>query len=482
MRVIFIILSLFFIPVSAWGTTAGSCSYDDVLTAYGDTSAEGTLTIPECDGSPTAEATWSSTLTVSKSINIIGQGSADADSTRTIINSGVNPVFLITASDVRISGIRLKLTGSARGIKTDTADITGLRVDNNYISGGGMCFEANAGNYTWGVLDSNVFENCHAQEDGHVYVAGDNADAWARDIEAGTGNALFIENNTFIVDNDTNAPSGNLDAFVYIQEAANVVVRYNLFDASGWTVGTNYVTVNTNNHGNMQGYWNGGNQTRGSPLFEFYNNESIAYRAYQFHGIRGGSVIIHDNTYEVTGSTAPEELYKIQDLEYAYTSWFSPSRTAWPSQDGTVNSFIWDELYTGPTPVAISNDNQTFSGTCATGCVPTRPQIVNSDYITMDKDIFMHTPAATGGKSSYTGARKGGSQSYPTGPGDTYPDTGDTEFSSSGANAYYPYTPYQCPHPLTGLSGSCDEDVAGFTGYNVVVEVPANAIQGVTIN
>ena len=29
----------------------------------------------------------------------------------------------------------------------------------------------------------------------------------------------------------------------------------------------------------------------------------------------------------------------------------------------------------------------------------------------------------------------------------------------------YPYTMYTCPHPLTGLSGSCDEDMAGLTGY-----------------
>jgi len=43
---------------------------------------------------------------------------------------------------------------------------------------------------------------------------------------------------------------------------------------------------------------------------------------------------------------------------------------------------------------------------------------------------------------------------------------GTTAFSAEGANAYYPYTLYTCPHPLTGYStGSCIAETAGTAGY-----------------
>jgi len=43
----------------------------------------------------------------------------------------------------------------------------------------------------------------------------------------------------------------------------------------------------------------------------------------------------------------------------------------------------------------------------------------------------------------------------------------DYYVSVSKPAAMSAYTPYTCPHPLTGLTGSCNSSVAGTAGYNV---------------
>jgi len=40
-------------------------------------------------------------------------------------------------------------------------------------------------------------------------------------------------------------------------------------------------------------------------------------------------------------------------------------------------------------------------------------------------------------------------------------------FINSGANDYYPSTPYTCPHPLNAYTGPCDAIAAGTEGYDV---------------
>lgn len=62
---------------------------------------------------------------------------------------------------------------------------------------------------------------------------------------------LFVEDNTFTKTSGVNG--GIFDADVYIQEAASLVVRHNTWDTTGMT-SVNFMTLCTNNHGNM-GYY-----------------------------------------------------------------------------------------------------------------------------------------------------------------------------------------------------------------------------------
>lgn len=203
-----------------------------------------------------------------------------------------------------------------------------------------------------------------------------------------------------------------------------MVVRYNTFDASQFTTGTGLGFVILNNHGN-QGYYPNGSVKRASPIFEMYNNTISTYFSNDLMGIRGGSVLIHDNV--ITGGAGGSIIMSQLTEEEAWqTLMFNPLRTAWPAQDQIFNSFYW---------------NNTINGSAAFPQLSTDDNIAT--FIQQDRDYFLHSPQSSGGYEYFTGSRKGGSQTFPTAT-----DTGSMAFSSSGSNAYYPYIPYTYPHPL----------------------------------
>jgi hypothetical protein len=251
--------------------------------------------------------------------------------------------------------------------------------------------------------------------------------SWARPIVAGTANAMFIENNIFTT-NTSRLTS--LNEAIYHQEGARSVIRYNTFD---FNANTTDDSLPFDSHGN-QGYYSGNTSGdfRGQPLIEFYNNKVSLHHTYRMFNIRGGSVIAHDNTFESIQGTPT--VFNATDEESWQTIFFSPLRTTWPAQDQLSNSFFWNNTLNGS---PITDINRGFQS--------------DSVFIQEDRDYFMHAPEGSGGKATYPGR-----------PGDS-----DMTFSSAGANAYYPYTPYICPHPLTGLTNGCDSSKVGQEGYNL---------------
>jgi len=94
-----------------------------------------------------------------------------------------------------------------------------------------------------------------------------------------------------------------------------------------------------------------------------------------------------------------------------------------------------------------------------------------------DRDYFLHPPQADGGSTYYASNSQCTGSGVPaaccTGSGNGHCSAGHFDAivqTSSGPNAYYPYTPYTCPHPLTGLTGTCDPTLAGISGYNISSE------------
>ena len=354
--------------------------------------------------------TWSSGVTINKSLTLSGAGE-----TLTHINNSSTYIFYISLSSdvpVRITGLDINSdpnTGSDKhaiyiqGKLDGSFAYTKIRIDNNTFEKGKRAIYA----YGWieALIDHNEFLNC----DIGVAVTGDNHDSWDRVIEAGTANAVFIEDNTFTQNNNSDV---ELNEAIYHIEGGRSVVRYNTFDLTAYTT---YNSCPFDSHGNGSYYPSG---YRGNPLIEVYNNDWYIHHSYRVFYFRGGSVIVYDNT--ITFETGTGAIFALSEEEGWQTAFFSPLDTAWPAEDQITNSFFWDNTLDG-NPIT---DIYEWGG---------------SLFYHKDRDYFMHAPESSGGYAYYSdrlGASGRGSD-------------GTLVWDANHANAYYPYTAYTYPHPLS---------------------------------
>jgi len=432
-KILLIALLLLLIPSTSFATTytAADCEDHSVAAEIAKTSDGDTVFIPP------GTCTWTTPITITKSIYLIGAGP-----TSTIINHGyagnLIEIYLSTDVDVRISGLSfVQASNPGRtaiqitGKKTGTFAYTKVRIDNNKFERGSRTVHAVG--WVEGLIDNNTFLNCNIG----IGASGDDNYSWTRAITASTANALFIENNTFTTTNDIDRSPNQA---VYVQQGGRVVTRYNTFDSSTYSNGD---SSHFDSHGNQ--FYYGTGTFRGQPIIEIYNNVFKAHHSYGPFDIRSGSSLIHHNTFTtVTGA------YRIEfwEQEAWETQSFNPLDTVWPAEDQVTNTFFWANTVNG---VTVTDDN------IATYLI--RNGVQDYTFIRDGYELFAHEPAATGGKSTYTdrpGAAGNGAD-------------GTMTFSSEGANAYYPYTEYTCPHPLADPSaqGACDSDTPGRTGYTL---------------
>lgn len=376
-------------------------------------------------------ATWTSGVTVNKALTINGNGS-----TLTIGASFSTGVFNFTASTtslVKVVGFTINLGSYSTPAFYLNGDMTQLAIGNNSITAGASYHTYQAGGRAYGVIYNNTFKNSKITFD----LTGNNNTSWAETITAGSGNSdtLYIEGNSFIRDNSL-ACADNLQNHLESSQGARYVARYNTFDGTAWCGGTyNHIDPHIMPHGDNP---NDGT-TRGSPILEYYNNYSTTVRAY-YWVMRGGSIVAHDNI--IKGSYLPDgnNIFGLreEDCESGYKNW-----STWPAKDQIFNSFFWNNY---------TNDAKTQTA------VPFLWPGTSSSVVVVNKDYFLHAPQSSGGAETLYNS---GTSSY------TYVDASHKMTWDGGvANAYYPYTPYTCPHPLAG-SGSCDSTKYGTTGYTV---------------
>jgi hypothetical protein len=462
-------LSLMSDEASAATRQASSCAQSDVTAAYNGASAGDTILVPP------GQCTWTSTFRVTKAVSILGNNGAayspTANSscasgnttclrTGSSLTTGLFDVDMTTAALVRISGFFFDLTASFTGGQTINygvqigGNITQMRVDHNFFQYGK--YSLNIDGRIFGVFDHNYFYN----DDASLQLLGGSAaqanQSWSDAIVAGMAmgqNTLYVEDNTFVRDEHLPYQTNN---HIESGHGGRFVIRYNTFEGRRYCAGIagsrgtcaaeNFTYYPIMTHGNG-GYYSGTDGLRGHPIVEIYNNTIRGYRVDDAIFLRGGSNIVFNNV--VTSQRMTTEVITLREEESATdggpfspgratTDSAGPPRQGWPAQDQIFNSFFW---------------NNTFcSGYPCTGVPITTVNIrsASANFIKKGRDYFMNAPAASGGFESFTG-RPGASNTYPTnstGPIGNNPNNETMIFTASGANAYYPYTPFTYPHPL----------------------------------
>jgi hypothetical protein len=457
---------VFFLSVAcatAATITAPSTSQSDVQAAISNASAGDTVVIP---ATPAAGVNWTQSLLINKSITLMGAGTVSPNITKInnkIPFSASGPDIMLvriafTAAQgdqpVRVSGIffdNLSIPYYVHNNGYEGPDISGIQVQGFTANDYNDNFQGNAPlrqiridhcafnsgkmqihcyGYVQGVIDHNTFT------DGDVGVGmwGDDSASWTRPIVAGTINAMFVEDNTFIVDNNVSwySSSGSvwaIDHQVYNQEGARSVIRNNTFDLTKFTIDAsgNYFF---DEHGN-QNYYNPAHWNfRGNPLIEIYGNTMKAYSAFQFMELRGGSVLCYNNT--MTTSDGSMGAINLREEEMWATGDFNPLRTPsqWPGEDMMNATFFWNNTVNG-TVASVAN------GLIQVGD-PGAPDggAAESKIILLNRDFWLTAPNST----THT----------------TYPQPPPPSLSSYPLvyAAITSYTPFTYPHPFVTAAGS----------------------------
>ena len=262
--------------VNAATINAASCSQSDVESAVNSASNGDTVIVP----SGTAE--WND-IDIAVGIILAGAG---IDATT------------ITASEGADQIIDLELGHN------EPTRITGFTFNGNSGNSYGIYAEANTGShkntslriyhikfvdcsrsiimYDWlyGVIDHNEFANGKTSD---VTIYGDASDSWARGGDAGTGDAIYIEDNTFTY--NSSLAGGHLATS---NKGARYVFRYNTLNTT--RAGRPYDVLDAH------GYCSA--PPRGTYLIEIYENEfntSDGGYVGSMVRIRGGRGVIFNN-------------------------------------------------------------------------------------------------------------------------------------------------------------------------------------------
>jgi hypothetical protein len=292
-------------PARAATINANSPSFTDVSAAIASASDGDTVIIPA------GTATWTSTLTITKGITLIGQTTTNSDdgtaTDNTIItenltrDSGGNAVLFWFNTNLgktyRLSGLTfregsttpasnamIRFMGTSQAVRLDHCHFDDLTHEDFLIG---------IGNWPlYGVIDHNVFDftsaiNSHASIQFASSAYGD--DSWTQPAYFGSEKFMFAEDNYF---NNTsgNFYGGVVDVFI----GGRAVLRHNHC----------HDVVLVGNHGTESGRYRGGR------AMEVYNNDFHWPYSRDVGGVRSGSIVLHDNTHD--GATLNNVDYAMQ--------------------------------------------------------------------------------------------------------------------------------------------------------------------------
>ena len=250
---------------------AASPSYDDVSAAVASAAPGDTVTVPA------GSATWTSQLTVTRGITLMGAG---ADRTTITADVGGEAYAVAYEPDdpsldeaFRLTGFGFDLGFSSNGLLLSNADVlhplTKIRIDHNSFTSCMAGFWVIDG-AVYGVADSNTFNG-----QVHMDNLGEQDDSWNNlTFTCGTAQNFYYEDNTFDTDY-TIATGGHGGRYAYRYNTFNLTDDlYPMFDSHGNQTSGVYATMGIEIYGNLI---NAGEFTadlcdrRGGKALIFYN-------------------------------------------------------------------------------------------------------------------------------------------------------------------------------------------------------------------
>lgn len=264
--------------------TASSCSYDYVKAAYDSASEGDTIMIPA------GSATWSSTLTITKSITLVGSTSGCPESCNgatTITGSGSNRLIYVNVSgDKTIDIGGLTLDGNSYGGAiihvNNTSSSTPLRnfiLRYNELKNSGSQ-AMSTGGLVFGLIHNNKFSGNYFD----FRLSGDALNSWT--LYPGIDN-VGTNNYTYIEDNISN---GNTHYLISSGSGARWVYRHNTVTGSDSMIALWDMHGDTNNWGIVA-----------AEIYENTVDTQLYEHLLTAFDYRGGTGVLYNNTITTSG-------------------------------------------------------------------------------------------------------------------------------------------------------------------------------------
>lgn len=368
---------------SPW--TADSASYADVNACINTHMGRN-----EILNIPTGTVNWSSLLTITMGIKIIGAGTSNtiitSDNNNSLIKYDPDATAISSDEAFDISGLQLNMGGGTGTAaiwldNNDSIDIfTKIKIHDNHLlnnASGSYGLLLVQGNF-FGVVYDNIFESSvvsvrlHGADSGGIDGLG-SWDNLSCKSDFGSSSFLFFEDNSF---------TGNSD-FIYHEMGGRSVVRYN--DIHMTTGGYDNIL---DLHGNQSG-------TCASMIAEFYGNDITKDIACVTLSQRGGHLLFAWN--KITGGNCDMRQYSdaLWTADCTESNTDDPVPLTWNINnrlDGAIcdiaeSSDIQDQIAEDSTffnPSDAAYDGSTGTGCGAIGDRPASASLANSVYLATD--------------------------------------------------------------------------------------------------
>jgi hypothetical protein len=282
--------------VNAASRTAASASLSDVSAAVSSSARGDTVIVPA------GSSTWSSSLTLTKGINLIGAGIDSTTLSRSGILILIQPDSTAIANDeaIRVEGFTFDGGNSALNLvkvygagASASKPFRNLVIGKNKFKNSGTVTSGSGAVLTEGQVRGVIYNNIFDRVNVLAKIMGNNTPTeWENGsfpLAFGVSDNLFFENNTIQYSSSFN---GADPGWIEVGQGGRFCVRYNTW---------NMANANQNELWDIHGFqYNPGGQT-GTMIVEFYGNSASNCTGYRWIHHRGGWGLFFNNIVSGSG-------------------------------------------------------------------------------------------------------------------------------------------------------------------------------------